>query len=199
MDVELPVLPNCTLEGIRVVELLGRDEAELQDFFEQAPDYFRAVNGEPATPTEAREELSGQLPAGWRCSRMYWLGYRDAHNQLVAVVNIAADLLAVGVWHIGLLLVHARWHGSGLAQRLHADLEAWAVAKGAQWLRVTVVAGNTKAERFWPRQGYVTVRIREGIAMGRQVNRVLIGVKPIAGESIDAYLALVERDRPDTP
>lgn len=132
MDVDPQVLPGSFLEGIRVVELLGCDEAELQQFFEQAPAYFIAVNGEPATPTEAREELRGQLPAGWHCSRLYWLGYRDAQGHLVAVVNIAADLLATGVWHIGLLLVHARWHGSGLAQRLHADLEAWAVAKGAQ-------------------------------------------------------------------
>lgn len=196
MDVDLQALPDCSLEGIRVVELLGCDEAELQQFFEQAPDYFIAVNGEPATPTEAREELRGQLPAGWRCSRLYWLGYRDAQDKLVAVVNIAANLLAAGVWHIGLLLVHTRWHGSGLAQRLHADLEAWAVAKGAQWLRLTVVVGNTRAERFWPRLGYVQVRTREGITMGRQVNRVSIQVKVVASASIEDYLALVERDRP---
>ena len=199
MDVDPQVLPGSFLEGIRVVELLGCDEAELQQFFEQAPDYFIAVNGEPATPTEAREELSGQLPAGWHCSRLYWLGYRDAQGHLVAVVNIAADLLATGVWHIGLLLVHARWHGSGLAQRLHADLEAWAVAKGAQWLRLTVVVGNTRAERFWPRLGYVQVRTREGITMGRQVNKVSIQVKGVASASIEDYVALVERDRPDTP
>ena len=199
MDVDPHLLPGSSLEGIRVVELFGFDEAELQQFFEQAPDYFIAVNGEPATPTEAREELSGQLPAGWHCSRLYWLGYRDAQDKLVAVVNIAADLLAAGVWHIGLLLVHTRWHGSGLAQRLHADLEAWAVAKGAQWLRLTVVVGNTRAERFWPRLGYVQVRTREGITMGRKVNRVSIQVKPVGQGTIDSYLALVERDQPGAP
>lgn len=199
MDVDPHVLPGCSLENIQVVELLGGDEAELQEFFEQAPDYFIAVNGEPAVPTEARDELRGQLPAGWHCSHMYWLGYRDAQDQLVAVVNIAADLLAAGVWHIGLLLVHTRWHGSGLAQRLHTDLEAWAAAKGARWLRLTVVVGNTRAERFWPRLGYVQVRTREGIAMGRQVNRVSIQIKPLGNGTIDGYLARVERDRPSTP
>ncbi|WP_330211016.1 GNAT family N-acetyltransferase [Pseudomonas sp. AM4(2022)] len=199
MDVDPQVLPGCSFEGIRVVELLDCDEAELQQFFEQAPAYFIAVNGEPATSTEAREELRGQLPAGWHCSRLYWLGYRDAQGHLVAVVNIAADLLAAGVWHIGLLLVHTRWHGSGLAQRLHTDLEAWAVTKGAQWLRLTVVVGNTRAERFWPRLGYVQVRTREGITIGRQVNRVSIQVKPVGQGTIDGYLALVVRDRPGAP
>jgi RimJ/RimL family protein N-acetyltransferase len=196
MDVDSQVLPACSIEGIRVVELLGGDEAELQGFFEQAPDYFLAVNGEPATPTEARDELQGQLPAGWQCRRLYWLGYRNTQNQLVAVVNIAADLLATGVWHIGLLLMDARLHGTGLAQRLHADLERWALEQGAHWLRLTVVIGNTKAERFWPKLGYVQVRTREGITMGRQVNRVSIQVKPVAGGQIDEYLALVARDRP---
>ncbi len=199
MDVDNEALPGCSLEGIRVVELLSDDAPELQCFFERAPAYFIAVNGEPATPTEACEELQGQLPPGWHCSRMYWLGYRDAEQRLVAVVNIAADLLAVGVWHIGLLLLDTRLHGTGMAQRLHADLEAWAVKKGARWLRLTVVIGNTKAERFWPKLGYVQVRTRGGISMGRQVNRVSIQVKALLGEQVTEYLEWVERDRPDSP
>ncbi|MDQ0654972.1 GNAT family N-acetyltransferase [Pseudomonas cedrina] len=198
MDVDSHVLPGCSVAGIQVVELASSDEAELQRFFERAPDYFIAVNGEPATPTQAHEELHEQLPAGWTCRRMYWLGYRDAEGRLVAVVNIAADLLAVGVWHIGLLLVDACLHGSGLAQRLHAGLEVWAVRNGAQWFRLTVVIGNTRAERFWPRLGYVQVRTREGVTMGWQVNRVSIQVKALAGGRVDEYLALVERDRPAT-
>lgn len=193
------LLPDCSVDGIRVVELQGRDEARLQRFFEQAPEYFIAVNGEPATPTEAREELLGQLPAGWQCRRMYWLGYLDARDQMVAVVNIAADLLAVGVWQIGLLLVDSRLRGTGLAHRLHSDLEAWAAVNGAQWLRLTVVVGNTNAERFWPKLGYVQVRTREGITMGRQVNNVSIQVKALAGGQVEDYRALLPRDRPDTP
>ncbi len=190
---------TCTIRDVHVGELGAGDEAELQHFFEQAPDYFIAVNGEPATPTEAHDELQNQLPPGWRCSRIYWLGYRGAHGQLVAVVNIAVDLLAQGVWHIGLLLVGSRWHGSGLAQHLHADLERWAIENGAQWLRLTVVVGNIRAERFWPRLGYVPVRTRDGVAMGRQVNRVSIQIKTLAGGRVEDYLALVERDRPGAP
>ncbi len=199
MEVDSHELPACSVAGIQVVELGDRDEAELQRFFERAPGYFIAVNGEPATATEAHEELQGQLPAGWACSRMYWLGYRDLENQLVVVVNIAADLLAVGVWHIGLLLVDAPLHGTGLARQLHADLEAWAAGNGAQWLRLTVVIGNAKAERFWPKLGYVQVRTREGITMGRQVNSVSIQVKALTGGQVGDYLALVPRDQVDAP
>ena len=198
MGVDSWGLPSSSVDGVRVSELGASDEAELQRLFERTPKYFIAVNGEPATPTEAREELRGQLPPGWQCSRMFWLGYRDAHGQLVAVVNIAADLLAVGVWHIGLLLVDVRLQGTGLAQRLHSDLEVWVVRNGAHWLRLTVVIGNTKAERFWSRLGYVQVRTRDGVTMGRQVNRVSIQVKALMGGQVEDYPARVERDRPDT-
>ena len=199
MSAESGGLPGCTAAGIRVVELGAGDEAQLQQLFERAADYFIAVNGEPATPTEAREALRGQLPTGWQCRRMYWLGYRDVQGRLVAVVNIAADLLAVGVWHIGLLLVDERLHGTGVARQLHADLECWAVKQGAQWLRLTVVVGNTRAERFWPKLGYVQVRARDGITMGARVNRVSIQVKALAGGSVEHYLNLVPRDRPGMP
>lgn len=60
--VETVELPRSSIAGIRVVELTLEDEAELQRFFEAAPEYFLAVNGEPATPTEARDELTLQLP-----------------------------------------------------------------------------------------------------------------------------------------
>jgi predicted N-acetyltransferase YhbS len=115
------------------------------------------------------------------------------------VVNVAVDLLAEGVWHIVLLLVDSRLHGTGLAQQLHADVEHWAIENGAQWLRLTVVVGNTPGERFWPKLGYVPVRTRECVAMGWQVNRVSIQIKALAGGRVEDYLALVERDRPGTP
>ncbi|WP_371317238.1 hypothetical protein [Pseudomonas yamanorum] len=48
--VETMELPRSSVAGIRVVELTLEDEVELQRFFEAAPGYFLAVNGEPATP-----------------------------------------------------------------------------------------------------------------------------------------------------
>ena len=82
---------------------------------------------------------------------------------------------------------------------MHADLEVWAVTQGAEWLRLTVVVGNRKAERFWPKLGYVPVRIREGIRMGRQLNTVSIQVKALVGGQVDDYLIRVPRDRPVAP
>ena len=97
---------------------------------------------------------------------------------------------------MGLFLVPERLHGTGFAQCAYAALEAWMAAAGARWLRLGVVQGNDRAERFWRSRGYRVVRERDGVAMGRKVNRLLVMAKPLAGETLDDYFALVERDRP---
>ena len=73
------------------------------------------------------------------------------------------------------------------------------VEQGAHWIRLGVVVGNARAERFWARCGYVQVRERGPLEMGKKTNMLRVMVKPLAGGSLDAYLSLVERDRPDAP
>ncbi len=78
------------------------------------------------------------------------------------MANVVSDLLATGVWHLGLFIVATRLHGSGAAVLLYDRLEAWMGASGAQWLRLGVVRGNVRAERFWERRAYVEMRERTG-------------------------------------
>ena len=113
------------------------------------------------------------------------------------VANVVSDLLAIGVWHIGLFLVATRLHGTGVAHALHRGLEAWTRGEGAQWLRLGVVAGNARAERFWLGLSYVEVRVRPGMEMGLRTQTVRVLARPLAGGAWDDYFALVPRDRPD--
>ena len=187
------------MSDLTVVELTSRDASALQRFFDANPDYFIAVNGEPAGPEEARDELEGALPPGWTFTRKWMIGYVDANRDVVAMATIVSDLIARSVWHIGLFIVATERHGRGDAQHVYRGLESWMRANGARWLRLGVVAGNTRAERFWTREGYVETRTRTGIEMGRRVNTIRVMVKALEGEAIERYLALVERDRPDPP
>jgi hypothetical protein len=81
---------------------------------------------------------------------------------------------------------------------LYRGLETWAVQSGARWLRLGVVLGNGRAERFWERLGYIETRTRTGIPTGRLTNAVRVMVKCLDGRSLEEYLSLVERDRPDS-
>jgi hypothetical protein len=64
-------------------------------------------------------------------------------------------------------------------------------------LRLGVVEGNVRAERFWQRCGFVAVRTRDGVQMGPRTHTIRVMFKPLAGGSLQEYLALVARDRPD--
>jgi GNAT superfamily N-acetyltransferase len=180
----------------RAVEL-GRDDApELQRFFDANPDYFIAVTGAPAGVREALDEINGRPPAGWSWTRQWVVGFLDDDDALLAMANVVSDLPAGGVWHIGLFIVATPSFGVGLGRELHEAIVAWARGSGARWMRLGVVVGNERAERFWLRQGYVETRLRHGVVMGERVNSVRVMIKPLDGAPLCDYLALVERDRP---
>ena len=118
-------------------------------------------------------------------------------DSVAAVAILVSDILAPGVWHLGLFLVATELHGDGSAQVLYQRLEAWAGDLGAQWMRLGVVRGNARAEAFWRKRGFVELRQRDGVEMGARVNTVRVMAKPLAGGSFAQYLALVPRDRPE--
>lgn len=190
-------IPLCMVPGLRAIEVTSADERRLQAFFEANPEYFRAVNGEPPASDEAHQEIHGELPAGWSFTRKWLLAFVDSQGEIVAFANVTSDLLASGVWHIGLFMVSTQRHGSGLARALYRELEGWAAASGAHWLRLGVVQGNLRAERFWQSLGYVEARKRAGIAMGKLTNTLRVMFKPLSGGTPSQYLSLVERDRPE--
>lgn len=194
--------PSTTLfdtAGARAVVLGDDDVVALQQFFARNPEYFWSVNGEAPSPNEAHDEMHAPLPDGWPHTWQGSIGFIDAHAELIGMANVVTDLLATGVFHIGLFIVATRLQGTGLAQVLHDGLVQWAIANGMRWIRLGVVSGNARAERFWTKRGYVDLRMRTGIKMGTRVNDVRVMVKPLTSATLDDYLALVPRDRPDHP
>ena len=79
---------------------------------------------------------------------------------------------------------------------MYAAYEAWASTQGARWLRLGVVAANTRAEAFWRRQGYIEVRRREGYALGSLTHQLIVMVKPVLPNTLAEFLLAVPRDRP---
>ena len=182
----------------RAVELGAEDVPDLQRFFDLNPEYFLAVGGQPATLAEAHQEIHGALPAGWPYTKKWSIGFVDGSGALIGMADVVSNLLAPGVWHIGLFIVATALHGRGAAQALYHELERWSRERGAQWLRLGVVEGNARAERFWIRCAYVEVRKRDNFEVGTLVRTVRVMAKPLAGGTLAEYLALVARDRPES-
>jgi hypothetical protein len=191
----LTTLPVSPIAGIRTIELTADRAPELQRFFEENPAYFLATSGEPAGPDEAFEEITSEVPAGWSFTKKWVVGYEQENGSLMALANVITDLLAPAVFHIGTFIVATARHGTGDAQQLYRGLEHWSAANGAAWMRLGVVKGNARAERFWASAGYIPVRERHGIQMGNRTTTVRNMVKPLNGGNLEAYFSLVPRDQ----
>lgn len=185
--------------GVRGCALDEEDIPALQRFFDDNPVYFETVNGQPPRPDEAREEFDDLPPPAMPFSQRWLIGLVDAEGQLIGMASVLSDFLADGVWHIGLFIIGSSLHGQGVAKPLYQALEDWMKQGGARWLRLGAVIGNVRAEHFWPRMGYQQVRLRHDVQAGVRSNTLKVMVKPLAESAdVDAYLQVVERDRPDS-
>ena len=189
------MLPSSPIPGVHTLELAAAHAPLLQRFFDENPALFLATTGEPAGPTEGLEEITSAVPTDMPFTKKWVVGYVGEDGSLIAMANVITDLLAESIHHIGTFIVATGLHGTGHAQRIYDGLERWSIAGGAAWLRLGVVRGNTRAERFWATRGFEPVRERPGIAMGPRVVTVTNMVKSLAGGSLDEYFSLVPRDR----
>lgn len=191
------LLPDPPVSDLRTIELTPDREALLQRFFEANPHYHESFYGEPPGPDEAHNEIHEPLPGGFTYTKKWLIGYLDASGELVAMANVVSDLIAPRVWHIGFFVIATSRHGSGLARPLYDGLERWMRDNGAQWLRLGVVLGNTRAERFWESCGFLETRTRSDVPYRKRTQTMRVLYKPLAGGTLEEYRALVARDHPD--
>ena len=179
-------------------ELVEADIPALQRLFESNGAYHQLVFGRGVQAGDAAEEFAELPPEGMAYRRLWKLGFFDAAGALAGMATVIGDFLVTGVGHIGLFMIDGQRRGSGAAS--YAALERWMrEAEGTQWLRLGIVKGNGPAERFWARCGYTQLRERGPVEYGLRQNMIRVMMKPLNGGVSSDYLALVERDRPETP
>jgi len=182
----------------KVRELQRGELPALQALFEANPQYFITVGGQGPRPDEAVAEYEELPPPHLSYSGRWFAGFFDADQALCGMAIVLSDLCAVGVWHVALFILADEWHGTGAARELYEALEAWAARSGATWMRLGVVQGNVRAERFWQARGFAPVRTRPLVNASGQARTVFAMVKPLRGGTVEQYLQLVPRDHPDS-
>jgi GNAT superfamily N-acetyltransferase len=180
-----------------IVLLDASDAPALQNFFDRNPEYFILCNGRAAQQEEALQEIQSQPPPEMSYTDKWVFAVTDAEDRIVAIAILLSNFIAKGVWLVSLFMVDKTLHGSGFAQRFYQHLENWLREQGAEWIRLGVLKGNLKAEKFWLKREYVQVRERHGVASGSRVNTLRVMVKSICNASIEQYLLKVKRDRPE--
>lgn len=175
-------------------ELVAADLPRLQTLCDANPDDLLAVRDRPPGPDAARHAFDGHPARHLLRPRRWNAGFFAREGPMIGVTEVVADRFTEGVWHIGLFVVAKAPRGPGVAQALYPGFEAWAAGEGARWLRLDVVAGHARAERFWRAHGWREVGLRRGVGTGGRTLRRLI--KPLAGDDLAVYLDLVPGERP---
>ncbi len=187
--------------GFKTDEFFAREAereeiAEIQAFFESNAEYWLLTHGHRPLADDATKSFDWRPPTEMGYSEHLWLLVRHTStHEILAQVDVAADLLAKGVYHLGFFMTATQTHGSGFAQRLHEAYEQWAIDRSAHWLRLGVVEVNSRAVAFWRRLGYLEVQRRDGYILGDRSHVLITMVKPVRGETLKNYLDAVPRDR----
>jgi GNAT superfamily N-acetyltransferase len=192
----LTATPLFETARFQVHELQRGELPALQALFEANPQYFITVGGQGPRADEAVAEYEELPPPHLSYSGRWFTGFFDAQQALGGMAIVLSDLCAGGVWHVALFILADDWHGTGAARELYNALEAWAARSGATWMRLGVVQGNVRAERFWRAQGFAPVRTRPLVNASGQPKTVHALIKPLHGGTLAQYLQLVPRDHP---
>ena len=172
------------------------DIPEIQAFTEENPEYWLLTHGHPPNSDDAAKSFDWRPPADMSYSEHFsFLVRHSSTREILAQIDVATDLLAAGVYHLGFFVTATRTHGSGFAHRLHEAYERWAIDRGARWSRLGVVQANGRAEAFWRRHAYAEVKRDDGYLLGDRSHVLLTMVKPLRGETLRGYLEVVPRDR----
>jgi GNAT superfamily N-acetyltransferase len=183
-------------------ELVAEEIPRLQELFDANPEYFLAMNGRLPQGHEAQGEFDDYPPAHLPYARRWFAGLFDEHDEMIGVVAVVSDFCAAQVWHVALFMIATRLQGKGVARAVYEALEDWMRESGARWIRLGVVQGNERAERFWSRQGFHEVRIRQAAEPDGRTTNIRVMVKPKEARElkleIEEYLTRVPRDRPES-
>ncbi len=114
--------------------------------------YYRYAKTEP-TKRNLTEVIS-EMPEGTEPSQKHFLGFYDAEEKLVAILDLITDYPQAGSAFIGWFMVSAELQGQGIGSQIFADIRASLQAQGFTELSLGVIKENEPAIEFWEKQGF---------------------------------------------
>ncbi len=92
--------------------------------------------------------------------------FKDLRSRASSSIEAQAEIQAIGV--------DASYRGKGIGQTLMAHAESWALAKGAEYIRLGTHAFNKAAQKSYRTAGYEI----ESISMGKSLKQKKRGATP---------------------
>lgn len=147
-------LPLVTDYVIRYLTLA--DTASVQSLYERCADYIELVTGNKPGPVAA-QHIFTELPAGKTYNDKLLIGIFTPDDKLIGIIDAIRNYPTEGEWYLNLLLLDPQERNRGLGEKIYHIFAEWAMMQGAQAISLTVLAQNTRAQRFWQRLGFEAI------------------------------------------
>ena len=146
-------LPLFTVAGRRVRLLDEPDAPALQRLFDRCGDYFDLLEGRPARPEAALEELRDGPPERVPHD-LFTLGIDGGQGELAGYIGALRHHRRPNQWYLGFLLLDPAWRGRGVGSTAYWAFQHWIATQGAESLLLAVLADNERGRRFWQSLGF---------------------------------------------
>lgn len=143
--------------GYSVESLELRDAERLQKLYEKCADYAYLVDGQPPSPTAAREEFFA-VPEGKSLCDKFMFGLFAPQHELIGLIESIRGYPNEQTWWVGLVVLAPEYRRKGLLNPLVQSFEHWVAKRGMSYIMGSVVEANIKVLRLWKRMGFEVVR-----------------------------------------
>ena len=103
---------------------------------------------------ESLTEVITMLPDGTSPGSKYFVGFYNADDVLVAVMDLITGYPEDDDAFVGWLMVDGEMQGRGIGSGIFADVRAAMKAAGYDFMALAVIKGNEEAMKFWKEQGF---------------------------------------------
>ena len=135
------IRPLFRAAGRDVMRLSTDDAPALQRLLERCDDYYDIVEGRPAGPHAAIEELT-EGPPERMPQDVFGLGIAARPGELAGFIAALRHYRRPNQWYLGLMLLDPAMRGRGLGRAAYLAFEEWVVSEGADPMLLAVVEPN---------------------------------------------------------
>lgn len=121
-------------------------------FYEHCPPFV--------TPQSIRDDMAA-LPPRKTVADKYYLGYFDAAQRLVAVMDLINHYPTEQSAFIGFFMMEKDLQGQGIGSRIITELSGSLKRRGCKFIRLGYVDGNLQSEAFWKKNRFTDTGLRD--------------------------------------
>lgn len=162
--------------------LKPEDAVVLQSLYEQCTEFALLIDGQPPSPTAARDEFDA-MPDGKTTEDKYILGLFNPQDALVGMIESLRHYPDNQTWWIGLMMLSPEQRGQGLGSEFYQAFENWVSVQGVKQVSLSVVKANELGLQFWKSLGFEFVRKTESRQFGNKTHTVYVMSRPIAAKT----------------